>query len=83
MLPCGRLYCLCSLAAYLCGGAWFALEGASMYVAGPALARYWVRSGGGDEREVASTWCFLQASIYGAVAANLAVRSVFKKRKTS
>jgi len=54
-----------------------------MYVAGPVLARYWVRSGGGDEREVASTWCFLQASIYGAVAANLAVRSVFKKRKTS
>ena len=49
------------------------------------VRRWWVGTGAGDEREVASTWCFLQAGIYTALAANMAVRSVFsssKKRKS-
>ena len=35
----GALHSFVWFAPYLCGGAWFALEGASIYLAGPVLAR--------------------------------------------
>ena len=67
-------------APYLCADKWFALKGLLMYVSGPVLARWWV--GAGDEREAASTWCFLLlGNIFALAVSALIDPFAPKKRK--
>jgi len=80
----GPLHSFVWFAPFLCGNMFFALEGLSLYLIGPVFSRWWVRSNGGsDQREVGSTWCFLQFGVFAVIFANNIVRIIFKRQWTS
>jgi len=80
----GPLHSFVWFAPFLCGNWYFALEGLSMYLIGPVFSRWWVRSRGGtnmiDQREVGSTWCFLQFGVFVVIFANGVFRIFLSKR---
>jgi len=81
----GPLHSFVWFAPFLCGNGYFALEGLSMYVIGPVFSRWWVRSKGDgntpiDQREVGSTWCFLQFGVFVVIFANGVFRIFLSKR---
>lgn len=60
----GGLHSFLFFAPFLCGNGALALRGLGLYLSGPVLARWWVGPGA-DEREAASTWCFLYLANMG------------------